>query len=479
MPEANNSINSLKRKQGGSAQQTSVSVKQKNQNPDQNNTSDQSVQTVADNPVLMQSDTVSNDNTTDQKSNKRLKKMIPGYTEICRIEGKVHGKFINMSLKYGNMTDYTENEIPKRISEELYERKLEEFLNSEAGQEYAIPTELEKTEAITAIKNYIMNTKDDLEKKRIEDEVQARLRLENEKRVAELYGHEEPKGDIPDDGFHEKPVNVDEYEEVKEETENKKEPLIKNLFNKTKGKKEEVFEEDLIASQGNHASTDAPADLAKLVQAAPHQDQQAYMNPIVAQDQIVQSVQTEKKHLFKNPFQKKPKNINDNVASSQQPIDQPTSSLQQSANVPISEPIRKEQRFTSESRPVKQDADLKDESGSVSSYADPEEIAKHVKLPKTWIVIMILLTLINIGATVAIGLFGGILREMSMSRLGMGELSINGETYSVPLSEIKIENGESKTVFYAITSANKDGEVKTEAYPIGEWKITSEKVSPN
>jgi len=507
MPDTNNnSINSLRRRQNTSNNPAPASSNsQVNQTISQQSSS-------ANQNLSNDSNNNSSDNFEEEsvQTAKPLKKMIPGFTEICRIEGKVHGKFVNMSLKYGNVTDYAEDGIPKRIGEELYERKLEEFLNSEAGKEYEVPSELERVNAITTIKNYIVNTKEEQEKKRIEEEVQARIRLENEKRVAELYGHEEPKGDIPDDGFKEPPVNVDEYEEV-EDSSRKKEPIIKNLFEKIGKKEETVFAENQSQKPEGTRETSQKNNAV----------QQNKTNPVIepAQAPVQQPKQPgiSKFDKLKSKFQK--------TTTQTMPSEQsPSMTAQSPAQVPLqhmNQTNRTSAQPESQTYAPRQQAQysdqpepqLKPRAGQVNApvtpnnpqaygqynsnkeynraipnqypdadrhngYADPEEIAKHIKFPKAWIAILVLLTLINIAATVAIGIFGANLREMSLSRLGMGEININGETYTVPLSELNIENGESKTVFYAVTSTNKDGEVKTEAYPIGEWIVSSEKVMP-
>lgn len=68
--------------------------------------------------------------------------------------------------------------------------------------------------------------------------------------------------------------------------------------------------------------------------------------------------------------------------------------------------------------------------------------------------------------------------EIPPSFEGEGTLNINGEEYSVPLSTIQIENGQTKTVFYAVqTSLSDSGDVTADAYPIGTWVFESDKVS--
>lgn len=57
---------------------------------------------------------------------------------------------------------------------------------------------------------------------------------------------------------------------------------------------------------------------------------------------------------------------------------------------------------------------------------------------------------------------------------GTGTMSINGQEYEIPLTNITIENGETKTVFYAVqTSLSEEGDVSADAYPIGTWVFKS------
>lgn len=61
---------------------------------------------------------------------------------------------------------------------------------------------------------------------------------------------------------------------------------------------------------------------------------------------------------------------------------------------------------------------------------------------------------------------------------GEGTMDINGTEYKVPLSNIVIENGQTKTVFYAVqTSLSENGDVTADAYPIGAWVFKSADVT--
>ena len=99
------------------------------------------------------------DSRASGNNSENLMKMQPGVTKIANIEGKVNGMFRTMGLYYGNVTNYkSEDGIPKRVGEEFYDRKLDEFLDSEEGKQYAVPTEEERIEAVAYVKNYINNT---------------------------------------------------------------------------------------------------------------------------------------------------------------------------------------------------------------------------------------------------------------------------------------------------------------------------------
>ena len=305
-----------------------------------------------------------------------LKKMQYGVTKIANIEGKVNGTFQNMALFYGNVTNYkSEDGIPKRVNEEFYNKKLDEFLNSEEGQEFEVPTEEDRAEAITYIKNYISNTRKEAERRAIEEQVQARLREEDEKRVAKLYGH--------DDG------NDDE-----------------NLYS------DPEYQDD-----------------------TPEQQQQ-----------------------YDDPYE--------NVEEEPQPQE------------PYTEEPEEEPEVPAYTVPVEQPQYNPYNRNDGIQFDEPQAEDRNVRTVvheggnnKILLAVMTVLLVLNLIATLVAGLLGPKLAKQSLSKMNMGELNVNGEVYTIPLSTIDVGNGETKTVFYALSTKNVDGEIINEAYPIGEWVV--------
>lgn len=309
---------------------------------------------------------------------KNLKKMQYGVTKIASIEGKVNGTFQNMSLFYGNVTNYKSDDgIPKRVNEEFYNKKLEEFLDSEEGQDYEVPSEDDRAAAVTYIKNYISNTRKEAERRAIEEQVQARLREEDEKRVAKLYGHEDGDDDENLYSEPEYPQNdepSDQYEDDSNENEREPEQQI-----------QETYDED------DEPTYDEP-------------EETAYAEPVKPQ----------------NFF-----NRGNNRVQFDTPVDD------------------RADRSTA-----------RQETGN-----------------KKLLVVMSVLMALNLIATVLMGVLGPRLFKQSLSKMNMGELNVNGDVYTIPLSTIDVGDGETKTVFYALTTKNEDGEITNEAYPIGEWVV--------
>jgi len=56
------------------------------------------------------------------------------------------------------------------------------------------------------------------------------------------------------------------------------------------------------------------------------------------------------------------------------------------------------------------------------------------------------------------------------------ELDINGETYTVPLADLTLAEGEGKIVIYGITTYIQDGEVHHSAMPLGEYVLAEEQI---
>lgn len=53
----------------------------------------------------------------------------------------------------------------------------------------------------------------------------------------------------------------------------------------------------------------------------------------------------------------------------------------------------------------------------------------------------------------------------------MAELAINGKTYTVPLQDMTVADGEGKITIYGITTYSENGEVHSSAMPLGEFRI--------
>ena len=51
------------------------------------------------------------------------------------------------------------------------------------------------------------------------------------------------------------------------------------------------------------------------------------------------------------------------------------------------------------------------------------------------------------------------------------QLDINGETYTVPLADLTLAEGESKIIIYGLTVYEQDGEVHHKAMPLGEYEL--------
>ena len=56
------------------------------------------------------------------------------------------------------------------------------------------------------------------------------------------------------------------------------------------------------------------------------------------------------------------------------------------------------------------------------------------------------------------------------------ELDINGETYTVPLADLTLAEGEGKIMIYGITTYIQDGEVHHSAMPLGEYVLAEEQI---
>lgn len=95
---------------------------------------------------------------------------------------------------------------------------------------------------------------------------------------------------------------------------------------------------------------------------------------------------------------------------------------------------------------------------------------------KKLVIVAIVINLLSTIGLVAMFLFGDSLKANVMSYSNVGELTINGTTYTVPLSTVNVQDGETNIVFYAITTRNDEGVISHDAYPVGEWTVSTEGV---
>lgn len=82
-----------------------------------------------------------------------LKELEPGKTIIGKIDGKVEGVYRNFTVYYGNVVDPVINGKMFHLPESDYMSLLKEFLQSEDGQQYQIPTVNEVKQAVKDLIN--------------------------------------------------------------------------------------------------------------------------------------------------------------------------------------------------------------------------------------------------------------------------------------------------------------------------------------
>jgi hypothetical protein len=310
-----------------------------------------------------------------KKPASKKKKLEIGKTVIAEVSGKVNGRYTPIKILYGNLCDsYIEGEI-KQLREDIYDKYLQDFLNSEDGQDYETPTREEMLKAKLDIKNQVLDYQEREKARKVEAEAQARRRAEDEARLAALYGKE------PDTEDDEEP---------------EAEPVTEPVFEDAQP--EQVFEDD----------PEEPEEPKK------------------------------RKSLFRKGKKEEPE-----PEIEQEP--EPVISRQPVAERPSYQPQIPE--------------------GAV--VVDEQALSGM----KRMLLVLTVLSVLSILATAGMALFGKQIGGSSLTNASTGELNINGETYTVPLSTIEVGEGESKTVFYALTTTNQKGKVETEAYPIGEWII--------
>lgn len=304
-----------------------------------------------------------NASVTQEEGIERTKDLVVGKTVIAQVTGKVNGRWQSVPVLYGNLCQNYVNGDIKQIREDVYDKYVQEFLESDEGKEYKIPTKEQLRQAKIAIKNQISEYYDREEAKKKAAEEQAKKRAEDEARMKALQSgaEEEPEPEPEEEPEPEIPAEPEPQPEPEPEPE-----------------PEPVYEEP-------------------------------------------------EKEPYVEPVQEEP------VREYQQPV--------------YEEPAYDE---------------MHDYSGAA---------AGELRSVKNLQIVMTILMVLSLLANVAFTLFGDRIKERSLASAGVGELVVNGETYEVPLSTLEVDPGETKTVFYAITTTNKDGTVTYEAYPVGEWII--------
>lgn len=79
------------------------------------------------------------------------KKLIVGKTKIGTIESKVEGEIFKFDILYGNVASPMVNKKMLRLPKETYYKMVQEFLDSDEGLEYSVPSEYEMQAAINQI----------------------------------------------------------------------------------------------------------------------------------------------------------------------------------------------------------------------------------------------------------------------------------------------------------------------------------------
>lgn len=107
-----------------------------------------------------------------------LKKLEPGKTIIGKIDGKVEGVYRNFTVYYGNVVDPVINGKMYHLPEPDYMSLLKEFLQSNDGQQYQVPTVSEVKQAVKEL----INQEEQI--RSAQDEKRAKLQKELEEREA-------------------------------------------------------------------------------------------------------------------------------------------------------------------------------------------------------------------------------------------------------------------------------------------------------
>ena len=121
-----------------------------------------------------------------ENTNKKLD-LIPRVTVIGNIEGRYEGIYRKFEIRYGNVANPVINNNVLHLQEDIYLKMLKNFLSSDAGKNYRIPSDSEIKQVIKDIINE--ETELMLNRKKEEEEMQKQekaLRQEEEvKRLEE------------------------------------------------------------------------------------------------------------------------------------------------------------------------------------------------------------------------------------------------------------------------------------------------------
>lgn len=338
-------------------------------------------------------------NAPAQEEVQRTKDLKVGETVIATVTGKVNNRWQSVPVLYGNLCkNYVNGEI-KQIREDVYDNYVQEFLQSDDGKEYRIPTKEQLQQAKIEMKNQISDFYSREEAKKKAAEEQAKRRAEDEARIERM------KGNIPDE----------------EEPEQ------------------------------------APSEEPEQPQEEPQPAEQPAEEPAEEETEFEEDYQPRWKRFGRR--------------REQQPEEEP-----QYEEEPQQEPEEPEHSDSGSGYMTEHDY-MREAGYDHEGYEDVAAVRpQDLKFIKIMLTVLSVLMFLGIAAGVGLTLFGDQLRGISLANSGAGELTVNGEKYVVPLSTVEVQEGESKTVFYAITTVNENGTITYKAYPIGEWLIGADGV---
>lgn len=200
------------------------------------------------------------------EENTRTKQLQVGRTVISNRMGKVKGRYQQVSVLYGNLCEDLVDGVPKQLREDIYDKLLNDFLMSEEGQEYIIPTKDEMLEAKISVKNKLLDYMAYQEKKEKEEEEKAKVRQQDEKRLDDLHGikREDDKSeqvstekqDIKEEDTSIKTESINDVNETEVKQEKKKRKLFKKKKKVKEDKPEDkndelIFIEDITDDKEN------------------------------------------------------------------------------------------------------------------------------------------------------------------------------------------------------------------------------------